>query len=171
MVGVIPTFHLGMRTVISDPDSIVNYVVRHVLMNPGSITSLHMENEVSVKKLDGDYPNKNERLASAFQAGIQSILDRYATDKNRFIVATEYVDNNDGKSATIKLSIKASYNDKLISYDRDFLVEQTKDFRTMIMDANKVNPDNKEKTETGKFTGTIAPVKVTLASDRIETKS
>ena len=158
MVGVIPTFHLGMRNVISDPDSIVNYVVRHVLMNPGSITSLHMNDEVSVKKLDGEYPNKNEQLMSAFQNGLQSILDRYATDNNRYIVATEYVDNNDGKTATIKLSIKATYNDRLISYDRDFLVEQTKDFRTMIMDANKVNKD--ENTETGRFTGTIAPVKV-----------
>lgn len=158
MVGVIPTFHLGMRNVISDPDSIVNYVVRHVLMNPGSITSLHMNDEVSVKKLDGEYPNKNEQLMAAFQNGLQSILDRYATDNNRYIVATEYVDNNDGKTATIKLSIKATYNDRLISYDRDFLVEQTKDFRTMIMDANKVNKD--ENTETGRFTGTIAPVKV-----------
>ena len=158
MVGVIPTFHLGMRNVISDPDSIVNYVVRHVLMNPGSITSLHMNDEVSVKKLDGEYPNKNEQLMAAFQNGLQSILDRYATDNNRCIVATEYVDNNDGKTATIKLSIKATYNDRLISYDIDFLVEQTKDFRTMIMDANKVNKD--ENTETGRFSGTIAPVKV-----------
>jgi len=159
MVGVIPTFHLGMRNVISDPDSIVNYVVRHVLMNPGSITSLHMLDEVSVKKLDGEYPDKNEQLMAAFQKGLQSILDRYATDANRYIVATDYVDNNDGKTATIKLSIKATYNNRLISYDRDFLVEQTKDFRTIIMDANKINKDG-DKNETGKFTGTIAPVKV-----------
>lgn len=158
MVGVIPTFHLGMRNVISDPDSIVNYVVRHVLMNPGSITSLHMQDEVSVKKLDGEYPDKSERLMAAFQGGLQAILDKYATENNRFIVATDYVDNNDGKSATIKLSIKATHNNRLISYDRDFLVEQTKDFRTIIMDANKVNKDS-DNTETGRFTGTIAPVK------------
>ena len=158
-IGVIPTFHLGMRNTISDPDSIVNYVVRHVMMNPGSITSLHMDKEVSVKKLDGEYPDKNEQLASAFQSAIQSILDRYATNDNRYVVATEYVDNNDGTSATIKLSIKATYNNRLISYDRDFLVEQTKDFRTMIMEANKVN--NQTLNETGNFQGTIAPVKVT----------
>lgn len=158
-IGVIPTFHLGMRNTISDPDSIVNYVVRHVLMNPGSITSLHMEDEVSVKKLDGEYPDKNTQLAAAFQNGIQSILNRYATDSNRYIVSTEYVANQDGKTATIKLSIKATYNNRLISYDRDFLVEQTKDFRTMIMDANKVNKE--PINESGKFSGTIAPVKVT----------
>lgn len=163
-IGVIPTFHIGMRNVISDPDSIVNYVVRHVLMNPGSITSLHMEDEVSVKKMDGEYPDKNAELASAFQSGIQSILNRYATESNRYIVGAEYVANDDGKTATIKLSIKATYNDRLISYDRDFLVEQTKDFRTMIMDANKINKESVN--ETGKFSGTIAPVKATPQSSK-----
>lgn len=159
MIGVIPTFHLGLRNIVSDPDSIVNYVLRHVMMNPGSITSLHADQEVSVKKLDGEYPDKNEQLAAAFQGGIQSILDRYATETNKYIVATDYVDNDDGKSVTIKLSIKASYNNKLISYDRDFLVEQTKDFRTIIMDANKVNKANTTN-ETGRFAGTVAPVRV-----------
>ena len=155
MVGVIPTFHLGLRTNITDPDSIVNYVVRHVLMNPGSITSLHAKEEVSVRKMDGDHENKSELLADEFREGIQSILDRYATEENRFIVATEYVDNGDDKSATIKLSIKATYNDKLISYDRDFLVDQTKDFRTMIMDANKVGTDKITSAEANRFKGTV----------------
>lgn len=159
MVGVIPTFHLGLRSRITDPDSIVNYVVRHVLMNPGSITSLHSKEEVSVRKLDGDHENKSELLAMQFRDGLQSILDRYATKDNRFVVATEYVDNNDGTSATIKLSIKATYDNKLISYDRDFLVDQTKDFRTMIMDANKVNTDNKEPIAAGPLKGTVAKVK------------
>lgn len=156
MVGVIPTFHLGLRAQITDPDSIVNYVVRHVLMNPGSITSLHSEDEVSVKKIDGDFENKSELLATRFRDGLQAILDRYATGDNRFAVATEYVENPDGKSVTIKLSIKATYNGKLISYDRDFLVDQTKDFRTMIMDANKQNTDKSQTTKTGPIKGTVA---------------
>lgn len=156
-IGVIPTFHLGLRSLISDPDSIVNYVVRHVLMNPGSITSLHAADEVSVKKIDGDYPNKNASLASHFRDRIQSILDRYVTPTNRFVVATDLVDNGDGTSVTIKLSIKATWNDRIISYDREFLVEQTKDFREMLMNANKV-PEKVEEPSTGNFTGTIGYV-------------
>ena len=159
MIGVIPTFHLGLRAQITDTDSIVNYVERHVLMNPGSITSLHANNEVSTRKIDGEFENKSELLADRFRDGLQSILDRYATDTNKFIVATDYVDNNDGKTATLKLSIKATHNDKLISYDRDFLVDSTKDFRTMIMDANKVNTDNKESIKAGPLKGTVAKVK------------
>lgn len=156
-IGVIPTFHLGLRALISDPDSIVNYVVRHVLMNPGSITSLHAEDEVSVKKIDGEYPDKGAPLASYFRDRIQSILDRYATDSNKFIVATDCVDNKDGVSVTIKLSIKATWNDRIISYDREFLVEQTKDFREMLMNANKV-PEKVAEPNTGNFTGTIGYV-------------
>lgn len=156
-VGVIPTFHLGLRALISDPDSIVNYVVRHVLMNPGSITSLHAEDEVSVRKIDGDFPNKGAGIANHFRDRVQSILDRYATDNNKFLVATEVVDNGDDTSITVKLSIKATWNDRIISYDREFLIEQTKDFREMLMDTNKV-PEKVETAQTGNFTGTIGYV-------------
>jgi len=138
-VGVIPTFHVGMRGLISDPDSIVNYVVRHVLMNPGSITSLHSDDEVSVQKIQGDYTEVSSALADYFRNRIQSILDRYATAANNFVVAVEYIDNNDNSSATLRLAIKATWNNKLISYDREFLIDKTADFRTMIIRANSVS--------------------------------
>lgn len=137
--GVIPTFHIGMRSIIDDPDSIVNYVVRHVLMNPGSVTSLHSADEVSVRKMQGEYPDVSSALAEHFKDRIQSILDRYATDDNKFIVAVDYVDNGDNKSATLRLAIKATWNGKLISYDREFLVDKTADFRTMIIRANSTS--------------------------------
>lgn len=156
---VIPTFHVGIRNRISDPDNIVNYVLRHILMNPGSISSLHSKMEVSAKKMDAEYPSRGLALAQAFKEALQTVLDRYATDDNRYMVATDLVDNKDGVSQTIKLSIKATYNGKLISYDRDFLVNQTKDFRSMIMDANKLNTDDPRGMVTdGVYEGTLAPV-------------
>lgn len=148
---VIPTLHIGLRNKITDPDSIVNYVLRHVIMNPGSITSLHADTEVSVRKIDGNRQEVTSALADDFGKAIQSILDRYQTDTNRFMVAVEVIDNNDGKSMTFKLSIKATWNNKVVAYDREFLVDDTKTFREMIMNANRV-PEKEEIPTSGPTT-------------------
>lgn len=132
--GVIPTFHIGIRDKITDPDGIVNYVLRHVIMNPGSITSLHADTEVAMKKLEGDAQSVTEVLFDQFRDAIQAILDRYSTDTNKYIVAYETKTNKDGNNVMM-LSIKATHNNRVISFDKDFLINATKSFRETILEA------------------------------------
>lgn len=132
--GVIPTFHIGIRDRITDPDGIVNYVLRHVIMNPGSVTSLHQNMEVAMKKLEGDAKTVSEALFDIFKNSVQKILDRYATDDNKYIVAYESKTNSDGNQV-MSLSIKATHNNRVISFDKDFLINATKSFRETIIEA------------------------------------
>ena len=136
--GVIPTFHIGIRDQIRDPDGIVNYVMRHVVMNPGSITSLHKSMEVAMKKLEGDTKSVSSALFDIFRDALQDILDRYSTDENKYIVAYETRTNQDGNEVMM-LTIKATYNNRVISFDKDFLINSTKSSRETIMEAQGNN--------------------------------
>lgn len=142
--GVIPTFHIGIRDQIRDPDGIVNYVLRHVIMNPGSITSLHRSMEVAMKKLEGDAKTVSSALFDVFRDSFQEILDRYSTSDNKYIVAYETRTNQEGNEVMM-LTIKATHNNKVISFDKDFLINATKSFRETILEAQRNNNMEEEK--------------------------
>lgn len=109
MTPIIPTLH-AVVGVISNPQEVIAYLVRHFVTNPGGTSSTVEEETLSIQKLASYYGNDKNTMAGAAQEQLSTAISRFYPGQgiNVDVVPTDI----DGYRYGLTIDIGVTFNDE-----------------------------------------------------------
>lgn len=97
----IPTLHSGPVGIVDTPADIVAYLIRHSLKNPGFTSSLIEGDLLSFRKLEAEYPNRDD-LVQYYSDKLEVIINKNLPGGNYTVeITTEDKPNSNDYSMSI----------------------------------------------------------------------